>query len=307
MGIRVRLTNERVNDYGTRILTGGLDTAQYERNPVLLHMHQRGMVVGKVINIKKEGDEVTGEIEFDEATELSKTLKKQFEFGSLNMVSVGIDIIETSEDPQYVVPGQTAPTVIKSKLYEVSVVDVGANDDALVLRHKGRLLQLGAGGYNPLPQLKSDTKMERKTLSLLLGLPETADEVAIQAKIARLMKQGEEIKTMTGELEQLKLSAITAAVDGAIKEGKLLQGKKEQFVNLGKQIGLDSLKATLEAMMPAGRVSNIIGGGSSAGMTTYKKLSEVPADELAVIRQNDLQLYKRLYKAEYGVECVIEQ
>ena len=78
-------------------------------------------------------------------------------------------------------------------------------------------------------------------------------------------------------------------------------------MNLGKQIGLDSLKATLEAMMPAGRVSNIIGGGSSAGMTTYKKLSEVPADELAVIRQNDLQLYKRLYKAEYGVECVIEQ
>lgn len=307
MGKKVRLTNSRLNCYGTRILTDGLDTSQYERNPILLHMHCRGNVIGKVVGIERNGDEIVAQLEFDEATELSRTVKRQFEFGSLNMVSVGIDIVETSNDPQYLVPGQTGPTVTASRLYEVSVVDVGANDDALVLRHDGKLLQLGRDGYNPLPLLKkSDTKMEKKMLCLLLGLAETADEAAVQAKITQLKKEADDAASLKAEMEQLKLSAVVAAVDGAIKEGRLLPGAKEQFVALGRQIGLESLKSVLSAMMPAGRVSEFLGGGSPGGMSAYRKLSEVPAEELALMRKNDIQQYRKLYKAEYGVDCEMD-
>ena len=35
----------------------------------------------------------------------------------------------------------------------------------------------------------------------------------------------------------------------------------------------------------------------------WKKLSEVPAGELKLMRKNDPQQYRKLYKAEYGVEC----
>ena len=42
MGKRVRISNDRLNSYGTRVLTSGMDTEQYERNPVLLYMHERG-------------------------------------------------------------------------------------------------------------------------------------------------------------------------------------------------------------------------------------------------------------------------
>ena len=75
-GKRVRISNESVNCYGTRILTPGIDLAQYQRNPVLLYMHERGKVVGMVKDLKVEGQDVTGELVFDEATELSKQLKK---------------------------------------------------------------------------------------------------------------------------------------------------------------------------------------------------------------------------------------
>ena len=38
----------------------------------------------------------------------------------------------------------------------------------------------------------------------------------------------------------------------------------------------------------------------------YVKLSEVPADELVVMRKQDPAKYASLYKAEYGVDCVLE-
>ena len=102
---RVRISNNSLNSYGSRVLTEGMDVQQYCRNPVLLYMHERGNVIGYVKDLKVENDEVTGELMFDEATPLSKQCKKQWEFGSLKMVSVGIDIVEESEDPEVIVPG----------------------------------------------------------------------------------------------------------------------------------------------------------------------------------------------------------
>lgn len=146
---RVRITNERLNSYGTRVLTAGMDVSQYERNPVLLYMHERGQVIGYVKDLKVEGDEVTGELMFDEASELSQRCKKQWEFGSLKMVSVGIDVLELSEDKKHLVEGQTSPTITRSKLFEVSVVDIGANDDAIVLMRDGKRLEMGKDGESP--------------------------------------------------------------------------------------------------------------------------------------------------------------
>lgn len=155
MSKRVRISNDSLNSYGSRVLTSGMNVEQYCRNPVLLYMHQRGNVIGYVKDLKVENGEVTGEPVFDEATELSRRCKKQFEFGSLRMVSAGIDILEMSEEPGQLVQGQTCPTITKSRLYEVSMVDVGANDDAIVLMKDGKQITLGRDGECPLPLINN--------------------------------------------------------------------------------------------------------------------------------------------------------
>lgn len=96
---RVRISNESLNSHGFRVLTSGMEIGQYSRNPVLLYMHERGNVIGYVKDLQVEDNEITGELMFDEATELSQRCKKQWEFGSLKMVSVGIDILELSDVP----------------------------------------------------------------------------------------------------------------------------------------------------------------------------------------------------------------
>jgi len=44
-------------------------------------------------------------------------------------------------------------------------------------------------------------------------------------------------------------------------------------------------------------------GGSA---TEYKKLSDVPGDKIIELRTKEPAVYRKLYKAEYGVECELE-
>ena len=308
---RVRITNERLNSYGTRVLTAGMDVSQYERNPVLLYMHERGQVIGYVKDLKVEGDEVTGELMFDEASELSVRCKKQWEFGSLKMVSVGIDVLELSEDKKHLVEGQTSPTITRSKLFEVSVVDIGANDDAIVLMRDGKRLEMGKDGESPLPKLNhnknQDEDMDKKEIALLLGLPADASDEAIKAKINELKTAAAEKETLAKENDALQLSRIETAVEGAIAEKKITADKKAHFIELGKKVGIERLSATFDAMTPQVKLSEVVGhqGGASSDKN-WQKLSDVPSDKIMELRKNDPTEYKRLFKAEYGYDCEIE-
>lgn len=311
MSKRVRITNESVNSYGFRVLTSGIDLEQYRRNPVLLYMHERGNVIGYVKDLQVENGEVTGELVFDEASELSIRCKKQFEVGSLRMVSVGLDPKETSGAPELLLEGQTRPTVTRSKLVEVSLVDIGANDDAIRMYNEGTAIELGKDGNCLLPLLSNNpinqTTMDLKKLALQLGLPETADEATVLAKIAELQKEAGASVTLKAENDKLKLAGITTLVDKAITEKKITVENKEHFLNLGKTIGAEELEKTLAAMSPNVKLSGIINhqGGSPAQQGSYTKLSEVPEAELLTMRQSDPATYKRLFKAEYGYECEI--
>lgn len=309
-GKRVRITNDSLNSYGTRVLTAGMNVEQYQRNPVLLYMHERGNVIGYVKDLKVEDGEVTGELMFDEASELSVRCKKQYEFGSLKMVSAGLDILKTSEDPELLVQGQTRPTVTKSKLFEVSLVDVGSNDDAIVLQKDGKKITLGKDSECPLPLLNNNNQkqkqMEQKMVAMQLGLPATATEAEINAKLDELKTAKEENEQLQQKNAALTLASITAAVEKAVGEKRITPDKKDEFINLGKEVGQEKLESILSAISPQMKLSSVIGhqGGSSTQQpATYKKLSDVPSAELLTLRKEQPEEYKRLYKEEYGMEC----
>lgn len=310
---RVRLTNDSLNSYGTRVLTDGLDIEQYNRNPVLLWMHQRGQVIGTLTDIQKEHGEITAQLNFDEASELSQRCKKQWEFGSLRMVSVGIDILEWSNDPNLAVEGQTMATITKSKLTEVSVVDIGANDDAIRLNYQGQQLNLSAGGACPLPSLYNQsnqpqstypTEMDTKVLALKLGLPDGADETAIYAKIDEIKATSTEVETLRAEKEAVIQREVEALVDGAVAEKKIELKMRDHFLQLGKSVGADNLRTTFQSMSPREKLSATLNSlGQAVQSKTYAKLSDVPSEELMQLRESDPDRYKQLYKAEYGIDC----
>lgn len=311
------ISTERVNSYGSRVITAGIDYSQYEKNPVLLYMHRRGrkedMPIGIMTNIREENGILYGTPKFDDDTEDERNISKKWDRGTLRMLSAGLDVLEWSEAPEMLMAGQTRPTVTKSKLIEVSVVDIGSNDDALQvgLYHDGKLLTLAAGeesDHLPLlskggepekesapttdeqtPNNNSNNNMEKILLKLGLAPGATEDEAV--AAIGRLQE----------EKDTMRLARITDSVETAIKERRITADKKEKYLNLGKQIGLDGLNALFADMTPAQKPLDLVkpAGGGNGGAVNLT-WATATADQLAYLRDNNREEYVRLYKDHYG-------
>lgn len=307
------ITSNGLNSYGSRVLTEGGDLRQYERNPVLLFMHNRAfsrenLPIGRMEGLRIDGDRLIGTPVFDLNDEFAKRIADKWENGFLRMLSAGIEIIETSSDAGVMLPGQTRPTITKWKLVEVSVVDIGANDEALRLYDQaGAMLKLASGIDNevlPLLKEREDNQLIIKTtmnkeLLTLLGLQEGATDEQVLATVRGLKEKADKVEAMT-------LANITAIVDEAVTTKKITADKKEHFVNLGKAAGIDSLRETLSLMKPAQKPTEVIVERTEKvegkKEVTFAKLSEVPEAELGKMKEENPAEYARLYKAEYGIE-----
>ncbi len=329
----VIISTESVNSYGSRVLTAGIDLEQFRRNPVLLWMHRRSweqgaMPIGKVENLRVEDGKLIGTPVFDQNDDFAKKIESKWDNGYLRMASAGLEPIETTPDPALALPGQTRATVTRSKLIEVSIVDIGGNDDALQLcGSDGKVLRLAAGEECPeLPLLqqsidaepspgkepgegegKNNHKKEKSTMNkeqlTLLGLQEGASDDQVTAAL-QLMK------TKADSADSMQQAAVERCVDQAIAERKIVAAQRDQFIKLGKSVGALMLSDTFMGMTPQQKPGDVInpgkesapGAGSRSGHD-YKKLSEVPETERLELRKNNPVEYMRLYKEEYGMEC----
>lgn len=297
------ISTSALNAYGTRILTEGLDIEQYKKNPIVLYMHRRGsredIPIGIMENIRVDGDKIFGTPKIDKDTEEEKVIAAKWERGTLRMLSAGIDIIECSDDPQYLVQGQTRPTIIRSRLFEVSIVDVGANDDALQVRlyNDGKQLTLAKDEDNDLlPLLKPDDKPQNTTFQMneilmALGLSPTATEADATAAIKALQTQN----------ETLTLARITDAVTAAREKGLITEAQEPKMLELGQKAGIETLRDTLSMMTPARRPSDFIdekGSGNGHQTLAWDKLSD--EEKMTLRRENPTQ-YVQAFKAYYGV------
>lgn len=324
MAKEVIISTSGLNCYGGRVLTSGIDLTQFQKNPLLLWMHRRSfdrdaMPIGRIDNLRTDGDRLIGTPVFDQNDEFAKKIESKWENGFLRMASAGIEIIETSDAPEHLLQGQTRCTITRCRLEEVSIVDMGGNDEALQLYDRsGKVLKLAAGEDNdalPLlapekkddpsgtaPDGKADNQTNKLTQSMnkeilqLLGLSETATEQEAVGALRLLKEKADKVET-------LQLASITAVVDGAIAEKRITADKKEHFVNIGKAAGIDSLRTTLSLMQPVRKPTEVIHQTDAPRddePKTYAKLSDVPANQLEKLREERPQDYERLYKAEYG-------
>lgn len=336
----VIISTEAVNSYGTRVLTSGIDLEQFKRNPVLLWMHRRAfdgqsMPIGKIDNLRVEEGKLIGTPVFDQNDDFARKIESKWESGFLRMASAALEPTEVNPDPALALEGQTRATVTRCKLIEVSIVDIGGNDEALQLcGADGKQLKLAAGEDAPaLPLLKLNepkpspenepgegeepesgrqinnnnliknqkTAMNKDQL-ILLGLPEDASDEQVTAAL-QLMK------TKADSAETLQLASVTQYVDQAIADRKILAAQREHYIKLGKAAGAEMLADTFKAMPGQQKPTDTLNlnkqsaPGAGEQPKKYTKLSEVPQSELIALRKDQPAEYMRLYKEEYGVEC----
>ncbi len=265
------LSDESLNSYGFRVLTDGIDTSLFEKNPIALWVHARSygwdknrepLPIGKWVNLRRDGKKLIADLEFDEDDDFAVSLMKKVEKGIINMVSAGLRAVTTSDDPSVLIKGQTRPTVVQSLLMECSLVDIGSNRNALRLQDEfGADINLSDRDSNHmLPLLRDinsqnlDMKLHEQiaqVLKLQDGVSEADILLAVQNSVANATKvtdlQGQVVnlsadKTrLEGELKTFK-DAETAAlestriqlVDQAIADKKITASQKEDYLALAE-------------------------------------------------------------------------
>ena len=301
---KVIISTPSLNSYGTRVLTSGIDIEQYKKNPILLYMHRRGeredAPIGRVEDVHIEGDKLVGSLVFDEKDDFARKVAQKWADGFLRMVSAGLTIIELSDDPAVLLPGQRRMTITKSKLDEVSVVDIGANDDALALYNaEGGRITLAQGDDLSLPLLQTTptpntSQSMNEKIVLALGLSKEATEEQVLGAIAQMKEKSE-------ASDKLTLSLVTAQVDEAIRQGRISAEARETYLQIGLTLGCDQLAIALSAHTAPQRPSTLL-HEKSTSPTTYIRLSDIPIDQLDQYKQEHPEDYVRLYRELYGCD-----
>lgn len=128
------INDESVNRYGYRIMTEGINTENFEKNPVCCIQHRdRELSVGKWKNLRKENRQLKGTLEFDRDDEEAVRLYQKYKNGYMNAVSLSVLPVSESDKPEDLLPGQKYSTVILSDLLEISLVTVPGQGNAVRL------------------------------------------------------------------------------------------------------------------------------------------------------------------------------
>lgn len=258
MPTKIILSTEKLNDKGMIIYTEGIDLTEYKDNPILLYMHNRGEVIGKVTNLAIEegakGKQLVGWVEFAN-TSLGREKQALFAQGILKMFSIGIEIIEC-----YKVDGITL--VLKCKLKETSAVDIPSNTDCKTVEE----LQLKAGDMVTLSAAFTENIVETlkpssmKKIAVYLGMADNVSEEDIIKVIDKLKQensQAAEFKTKMADFETLKTdlaktkedlatAKATQLVELAFAARKITAPEREGFIKLATS-DYDTCKSLLDS------------------------------------------------------------
>lgn len=217
------VSDETKNSHGFRVLTSGIDTEQFERNPIMLFMHDRKRnVIGRWENLKKNGDKLFADAIFDTNDPQGKLIADKVKNGFIKSASLGIEVLEQKED-----------LITKSKLHEISIVDIGSNKNALKLYNEKEIKQLF---FN----LNNENMSLLESLIAILSLETNATEEDVLKKVAELIekekKQLEGQKTVKQETLNLAVSNGQITADMLPQFSKMLDLDFEGTQKLLNQI-----------------------------------------------------------------------
>ncbi len=313
-----------VNEYGYRVMTEGIDTVQFMRNPIVLYIHERGFkkangpegneVIARVIKLWKDKGQLMAEVEFDVAEEFSKRIAGKVERGYVRMASIYADVIATSTDLADVLPGQIFETVTESKLVELSIVDIGGNDNALKLSRGGKKIKLKR--LNTKTKTNIDMNIQTIALSLGMGADSAAENIMAKVNEIKLAKDKAEarVKELEAGIKDSEKAEAVVLVDKAVKLGLIPEGLKEsqlksfegdfngQKVVLSKLIGdkeaddaKDGKHQTVREVVLSGKGGN----GKKTVELSFDYLQKNDPEELRRIHKEQPDEYVRLSK-EYA-------
>ena len=316
---RIVISDESLNSYGFWVVTDGIDTAAFQKNPVMLWNHNRDghgtvdaqLPIGIWKDLRIENGVLTGEPVFDENDPFAQKIKQKYEAGILNACSMGFMPLEWSDAPEMLKKGQTRATVTRCRMMEVSICDIPSNANATVVLYDENSKTINLSDL-PIPQapfgrgkaIGPKINDMSKEIAKKLGLDENASP---EACVEAIQKKDERIDTLEAEnktLKEYKKAAIEAKkaeavrlLDDAVKTGRIDAKARPQFEKLfeadheAAQAALAALpeRTPLTAQAPKGDA-----GGDERSSWNYLDWMKKDPEGLRKMKTEDPDRFKTL-------------
>ncbi|MDY0102820.1 MAG: hypothetical protein RBS07_07750 [Lentimicrobium sp.] len=260
----ITLSTEDLNSYGTWLPLSGANLEHFMKNPVMFYDHRTyDKPIGHWENIHMSNGKLVGTPVFDEGDPEAVNVKRKYENGDIKGASLGLDILELSDEPAYLKPGQTRPTVKKYSVFEASLTPLPNNTNCLQLR-RGQMQLSGTDNrvaidaiLPPITIKPNPINMEK--IALKLGLGKEASEEQICQKIDEMAKaQGRELvlskfvkeqsAAIAPEAKEVFDGLIDSDPENALKVLKLSRQTEKPAEGPEEKTKVsDMLKATLSA------------------------------------------------------------
>ena len=315
------LTDESVNSYGYRVLTGGGELEQFRKNPVMLYGHDgHKLPIGTWANLRVEGGRLLAEAEFDMEDPFAAEVARKVERGIIRCCSIGFDIVEVSEDKALMLPGQTRGTVTRWQLMECSICAIGANRSAMKLQVGKRMtlsreINIQNLQTKPGPLSPQNTQSAQDNQTIINQNSNTMAEQTENQELAQLRQEladeRQKNQTLTQERDTLRTAAqqardneISGLLSAAVADGRITEAARPQWDKL-LHADLENGKAALANLAPRASLSQTLkeqGGKSEFAGKSWNELDR--AGRLAAYKEQDPEGFRSLYKQTFGAEYV---
>jgi len=313
---------------GIRVMVAGVDIEQFKKNSVLLFDHNDwSLPIGRVDNVRKENDQILGDVVFDYEDE-DKDVKRvigKVERGFMRACSPGLVDLEGTDDVLYRLDSQDNVTITKCRLREVSIVAIGKNHNALRLFDRdGKEIQyvenpkLLLSDFIVSPKIEKNMKINLSKLNLSDGATDEQINQAIELLLSDKQKAVEaktaadaKVLELSGKLEAhetektnaLKAEALNLT-DAAIRDGRLDTKAKDSVLNLFDK-DPEAAKTMLENITKPQSIKDRLNAGDK---TETEKLEGMTWDEmdkknlLLNCKDKAPEVYKSKFKEKFGKE-----
>jgi caudovirus prohead protease len=222
------LSNESVNDRGYVVMNNSIDWGRYRKNPVLMLQHfQWDNPIGSVRDIKLNAQKKRWEgILVFASTKEGQKYKQMYEEGSYNAVSIA-GKVEFAERK-----GKKFTT--KFEVYEISLVAIPSNEDAVAIREKNAKLgclpvEFCITESQQVEQLSADFETE---INNYLSMEEKEEKLEKAPEMEEIQQEVQEKENLSSGL-----SGILSRFEEKLSS---LLGKKEEGQNPVKEEKLES-------------------------------------------------------------------
>lgn len=335
------VSDESINSHNVIVVTAGIDTARFAKNPIMLFNHIRvgdysnkengkNMIlpIGTWKDLRKDGKQMYSTPVFDEKDEFAVTVKGKHERGVMRSASIGIvptEVVRIEFDDK-----PNLYKVLKSELREISICDIPSNQNAVAFYDDSEkplelsdVIELAAPGQgNNNPTILKTMENNFSFVPVSLGLSATATQEQVVTKIGEMqqfqiknLELSAKVTALENQIKAFQQAEVISLVDAAVKDGKITAAQKPAYLKLAEadlentKLILGGLKATTQINLsdiPTKEIPNVGGGGSSEKVThkgmTFSELQRKDVEALTALKLSDQTAFNNLYKSEFGTD-----